>query len=53
VLDRSVTALGTFVAIALWAEYAPQASLGLSKTGVLVMGTIGLIIGLVAAARHT
>ena len=53
VLDRSVTALGTFFAIALWAEYAPQASVAFSKTGVLVMGAVGLIIGLVAAARHT
>ena len=53
VLDRSVTALGTFFAIALWAEYAPQASVAFSKTGVLVMGGIGLIIGVVAAARHT
>ena len=53
VLDRLVTALGTFFAITLWAEYAPQASVAFSKTGVLVMGGIGLIIGLVAAARHT
>ena len=53
VLDRLVTALGTFFAIALWAEYAPQASVAFSKTGVIVMGGIGLIIGLVAAARHT
>ena len=53
VLDRLVTALGTFFAIALWAEYAPQASVAFSKTGVLVMGGIGLIIGLAAAARHS
>ena len=53
VLDRSVTALGTFFAIALWAEYAPQASVAFSKTGVLVMGGVGLIIGLIGAARHT
>jgi hypothetical protein len=53
VLDRLVTALGTFFAIALWAEYAPQASVAFSKTGVTVMGGVGLIIGLVAAARHT
>jgi hypothetical protein len=53
VLDRLVTALGTFFAITLWADYAPQASVAFSKTGVLVMGGIGLIIGLVAAARHT
>ena len=53
VLDRLVAALGTFFAIALWAEYAPQASVAFSKTGVTVMGGIGLIIGLVAAARHT
>ena len=52
-VDRLVTALGTFFAIALWAEYAPQASGAFSKTGVLVMGGVGLIIGLVAAARHT
>jgi hypothetical protein len=52
VLDRLVTALGTFFAIGLWAEYAPQASVAFSKTGVLVMGGVGLIIGLVAAARH-
>jgi hypothetical protein len=53
VLDRLVTAHGTFFAIALWAEYAPQASVAFSKTGVLVMGGVGLIIGLVTAARHT
>ena len=53
VLDRLVTAIGAFFAIALWTEYAPQASVAFSKTGVLVMGGIGLIIGLVAAARHT
>jgi hypothetical protein len=53
VLDRLVTALGTFFAIAVWAEYAPQASVTFSKTGVLVMGAVGLIISLVAAARHT
>jgi hypothetical protein len=53
VLDRSVTALGTFFAIALWAEYAPQASVAFSKTGVIVMAGVGLIIGLVGAARHT
>jgi hypothetical protein len=51
-LDRLVTALGTFFAIALWAEYAPQASVAFSKTGVLVMGGVGLSVGLVAAARH-
>jgi hypothetical protein len=48
-----VTALGTFFAIALWAQYAPQASVAFSKTGVLVIGGIGLIIGLVASARGT
>lgn len=53
VLDRLVTDIGMFFAIALWAEYAPQASVAFSKTGVLVMGGVGLIIGLVAAARHT
>jgi hypothetical protein len=53
VLDRLVTAIGTFFAIALWAEYAPRASVALSKTGVLVMGGVGPIIGLVAAARQT
>lgn len=53
VLDRMVTALGTFFAIALWAEYAPQASVAFSKTGVIVMGGVGLIIGLLAAVRHT
>ena len=52
VLDRVVTALGTFFAIALWAAYAPQASVALSKMGVLVMCGGGLIIGLIAAARH-
>ena len=31
VLDRVVTALGTFFAIALWAAYTPQASVALSK----------------------
>jgi hypothetical protein len=49
VLDRLMTALGTFFAIALWAEYAPQASVAFSKTGVLVMGGLGLILGLLAA----
>lgn len=53
VLDRMLTALGTFFAIALWAEYAPQASVAFSKAGVIVMGGLGLIIGLVAAVRHT
>jgi hypothetical protein len=53
VLDRMVTALGTFFAIALWAEYASQASVAFSKTGLIVMGGVGLIIGLVAAVRHT
>jgi hypothetical protein len=48
-----VTALGTFFAIALWAEYAPQASVAFSKTGVLVLSGVGLVIGLVAAARNT
>ena len=42
VLDRSVTALGTFFAIAPWAEYAPEVSVAFSKTGVLVMGGRGL-----------
>ena len=53
VLDRLVTAIGAFFAIALWTEYAPQASVAFSKMGLLVMGAIGLIVGLVAAARHT
>jgi hypothetical protein len=53
VLDRMVTALGTFFAIALWAEYAPQASVAFSQAGVVVMGEVGLIFSLVAAARHT
>jgi len=53
VLDRLVTAIGAFFAIALWAEYAPQASVAVSKAGVLVMGGVGLIIGLVATALQT
>ena len=43
-LDRLVTALGTFFAIALWAEYAPQATVTLSKTCALVLAGIGLIL---------
>ena len=39
-----VTALGTFFAIALWAEYAPQATVTLSKTCALVLAGIGLIL---------
>jgi hypothetical protein len=52
VLDRLVTALGTFFAIALWAEYAPQASVAFSKTGVLVLCGIGLIAGFGGASRN-
>jgi hypothetical protein len=51
VLDRLVTAVGTFFAIALWASYAPQASAAFSKTVVLVMCCVGLIGGLVATSR--
>ena len=36
-LDRSVTALGTFFAIALWARCAPHASARFSRTFVLVL----------------
>jgi hypothetical protein len=50
VLDRLVTALGTFFAIALWAEYAPQASVAFSRTGVLVMCGIGFVAGLVRSS---
>jgi len=52
VLDRLVTGVGTFFAIALWAKYAPQASAAFSKTVVLVMCGVGLIGGLVATSRN-
>ena len=51
VLDRLVTALGTFFAIGLWANYAPQASAAFSRTVVLVLCAVGLVGGLLAASR--
>lgn len=51
VVDRSLTALGTFFAIALWANYAPQASAGISRTVVLVLCGVGLVSGLLAGSR--
>ena len=50
VLDRLVTALGTFFAIAVWAEYAPQASATFAKTVVLVLCGFGVISGLLAVS---
>lgn len=49
VLDRAVTAVGTFFAIALWAKFAPYASAAFSRTVVLALCGIGLILGLLAA----
>jgi hypothetical protein len=40
-VDRLVTALGTFFAIALWAKYAPEAAAELSKTALLVLCGVG------------
>jgi hypothetical protein len=51
VADRVVTALGTFFAIALWAKYAPHASVGFSRTVVLVLCGVGLVGGIPAASR--
>lgn len=51
VLDRLVTTIGTFFAIALWASYAPHASAGFSRTIVLGLCGVGLIGGVLAAAR--
>lgn len=51
VLDRLVTALGTFFALALWARYAPQASAAFSKTVVLAFCAVGLIGGLTVASH--
>ena len=50
-VDRFVTAVGTFFAIALWARYAPLASASFSRTVVLVLCGLGLIRGLLAAAQ--
>lgn len=50
-LDRLVTALGTFFAVALWARYAPHASATFSRTIVVLLCGVGLIGGVVAAAR--
>ena len=50
-VDRSVTAVGTFFAIALWAKYAPQASAGFSRTSVLVLCGVGLMAGLLVGSR--
>lgn len=49
VLDRAVTAVGTFFAIALWAKFAPHASAAFSRTVVLALCGTGLILGLLAA----
>lgn len=51
VVDRLVTAIGTFFAIALWAKYAPQASAGFSRTVVLVLCGVGLMAGLLTGSR--
>ena len=50
-LDRLVTGLGTFFAVALWARYAPHASATFSRTIVVLLCGVGLIGGVVAAAR--
>jgi hypothetical protein len=49
VVDRLVTAVGTFFAIALWAKYAPHASAAFARTVVLVLCGLGLMRGLLAA----
>lgn len=49
-LDRLVTALGTLFAVALWARYAPPASVVVSRTVVLALCGAGLISGLRTAA---
>lgn len=51
VADRVMTAIGTFFAIALWAIYGPHASAELSRTVVLGLCGVGLIGGILAAAR--
>lgn len=51
-LDRLATALGTFFAIALWARYATHASATFSRTIVVMLCGVGLISGLLAAARR-
>jgi hypothetical protein len=50
-VDRVVTALGTFFAIALWLRYAPQASETFSRTVVLPFCAVGLIGGVTTASR--
>jgi hypothetical protein len=51
-VDRLVTAVGTFFAIALWARYAALASTSVARTVLLVLCALGLIRGLLSAAQH-
>ena len=51
VLNRVVTGLGMFFAVAPWARYAPHASAAFSRTIVVVLCTVGLIGGILATAR--
>jgi hypothetical protein len=46
-----VTALGTFFAIALWTRYAPEASAGFARAGLLVLCGVGLVAVLLSASR--
>lgn len=50
-VDRAVTAVGTFFAVALWARYAPDASASFSRTLVLALCGLGLIGGLLVTVR--
>jgi hypothetical protein len=50
-LDRLVAVLGTCFAGALWARCAPHASATFSRTIVVLLCGVGLIGGVVAAAR--
>ena len=51
-VDRAVTAVGTFFAVALWARYAPDASASFSRTLVLALCGLGLIGGSLATVRN-
>ena len=50
-VDRLVTALGTFFAVALWARYANHASAAFSRTIVVLLCGVGLVGGVIAPAR--
>ena len=51
-VHRTVTAVGTFFAVALWARYAPEASASLSRTFALGLCGLGLIGGSLMAVRN-